>query len=108
MTKSQTDNTEWLDDLVVTILAPYEYVAMAMLSGTKQNPLPIRNPTYVAYMKKHKSAKSFIQAKLKQQDIKSRIDELTSFYDWVQYEGRIHSEIKEEYENRLTQLKQEK
>ena len=35
-----------------------------------------------------------------------RIDEHKTFYDWVQSEGRIHSEIKEYSENRLTQLKQ--
>lgn len=35
---------------------------------------------------------------------KAELAELNSFYEWVQSEGRLHSEIKAHYEDRIKQL----
>lgn len=56
-TKSQTDNTEWLDDIIET----------SRLTGD----------AYLQFLR----VKDQILAKLKQQDIKSRIDEQNKIYD---------------------------
>lgn len=37
----------------------------------------------------------------------ARIEEITGFYEWVQSEGRIYSEIKSEFNDRLATLRKE-
>lgn len=38
--------------------------------------------------------------------LRARIYGMTELYEWVQSEGRIHSEIKKHYQERIAQLKQ--
>lgn len=70
-TKSQTDNTEWLDELLLEVQKNTDTWWNETREEFKgQNPAQIRE-----------TAKQAIQAKLKEQDIKSRIDELETF-EW--------------------------
>lgn len=59
-----SDTDTWLDDLVLEILAPYEYVAMAMLIGSERTPLRIRKSGYDIYMQRHNKAKQLILTKM--------------------------------------------
>lgn len=91
-TKSQTDNTEWLDDIISTCnFEPEEYGSrICKWCGTAKG------------VSKH-TAKQAIQAKLKEQDIKSRIDELHKLKQQEKYP--FYSDEAEKYIiDRLNQL----
>ena len=78
-TKSQTDNTEWLDDIIET----------SRLTGD----------AYLQFLR----VKDQILAKLKQQDIKSRIDELEKWLALVTWPNNYLA-MREEMQKHIDEL----